>query len=431
MNLDRRTFLQNLGLGTLGAVATGSTVRAAGATLATSAQPLPAFDATNATAYWRAVRAQYPLLDDPAYLNCGGLGPTPQPVLDKVFATMLKLQEHSETGYDLIEPARVAVARYIGAEPAELCFTRNATEATSIIAAGLTLREGDEVIFESHAHPGGSFPWYHQANLRGVKVKLFEPDNVSPAANLARIRELVTPRTKVIQVSHITCTNGLLFPVRDIAAFATARGIWFHIDGAQSTGMIPVDLHAIGCDSFALSGHKWIGGPHETGALYIRREKLATVAITLIGAHAAEMPFLPGELKYVSTAARHEYGTRNAGLIAGLAAAVQLQESIGRERIAAFGRELATHLLRELSQIDGITVLSPSHDELRCAMTTIRHPRADAGKFFSYLVKTHRLRCRPVSEQNLAGVRISTHIFNSHEECERVIAGVRASVRDL
>eukprot|EP01031_Cornospumella_fuschlensis_P000001 gene1-biopygen1 len=128
--------------------------------------------------------------------------------------------------------------------------------------------------------------------------------------------------------------------------------------------MIPVDLHGIGCDSFALSGHKWIGGPHETGALYLRREKLAAVAVTLIGAHSAEMPFLPGELSYVKTAARHEYGTRNAGLIVGLAAAVELQEHIGRERIATYGRELATYLLRELSQIDGITVLSPSHDEL-------------------------------------------------------------------
>jgi selenocysteine lyase/cysteine desulfurase len=70
------------------------------------------------------------------------------------------------------------------------------------------------VIFESHAHPGGSFPWANQATQRGVQVKLFEPDPASPEANLARIRALITPRTKVIQVSHITCTTGLVFPVR-------------------------------------------------------------------------------------------------------------------------------------------------------------------------------------------------------------------------
>ena len=427
MNPDRRSFLQNLGVGTLGALALGTTGRAA----APAAGVLPAYDATTAEAYWRAVRAQFPLRDEPAYLNVGGLGPTSQPVLDRVFSTMLRLQEHSETGYDLYEPARVALARFLGAGTDELCFTRNATEATSLIAAGLALREGDEVIFESHAHPGGSFPWYNQAKRHGVTVKLFEPEHTDPAANLARIAALVTPRTRVIQVSHITCTNGLVLPVRAIAAYAAARGIWCHIDGAQSVGMIPVDLHAIGCDSFAVSGHKWLGAPHETGALYLRRDRVEAVAVTETGAHAAELPFLPGDLAYAAGARRHEYGTRNAALIAGTGEAVQFQERIGIARIAAYGRELASRLQTELAKIDGITVLTPRHDELRASITTIRHPRADAAKFFHYLFEEHRLRCRPVSEQKLEAVRISTHVFNSHAECERVIAGVRASVRAL
>jgi hypothetical protein len=131
MNPDRRSFLQNFGVGALGALALSSPARAA------ATAPLPPFPTGNAEAYWRAVRAQFPLLDNPTYLNVGGLGPTPQPVLDKVFSTMLQLQEHSETGYALIEPARETLARYTGVKPHEICFTRNATEATSIIAAGL------------------------------------------------------------------------------------------------------------------------------------------------------------------------------------------------------------------------------------------------------------------------------------------------------
>jgi selenocysteine lyase/cysteine desulfurase len=220
-------------------------------------------------------------------------------------------------------------------------------------------------------------------------------------------------------------------PVREIAAFAAARGIWFHIDGAQSVGMIPVNFAAIGCDSFALSGHKWLGGPHETGLLYLRHDRTADVAVPLTGAHAAELPYLPGELKYAPGALRHEYGTRNAGLIVGLAEAVHFQERIGIARIAAHGRELATRLFEEISQIDGIIMHTPRHDELRSAMTTFSHPRADARAFFDYLLKKHQLRCRPITEQKLEAVRVSTHIFNSHAECERVIAGVRASLRDL
>jgi selenocysteine lyase/cysteine desulfurase len=432
MNLNRRNFVRTLGVGTLGALAAPSLLAAS---RKPPAQPapvtLPGYGAKTETAYWRAVRALYPLQDTPAYLNTGGLGPASQPVLDTVFSTMTELQQHSETGHELFEPARETLARYLGAAPAEICFTRNATEATSIIAAGIALREGDEVIFESHAHPGGSFPWFNQEKLRGIKARVFDPDPASPAANLARIRELITPRTRVIQVSHITCTTGLLFPVKAIAELAHAHGAWFHIDGAQSAGMIPVDVHAIGCDSYAVSGHKWIGGPHESGVLYLRRDRLDDIAVTLVGAHSGELDHLPGVLKFEPAATRHEYGTRNAGLACGLAAAVGLQEQIGRERIAAYGHGMATRLLRELAPVPGIAVLTPRPDEMRGSMIAIAHARADAGKLFGYLVEQHRLRCRPVTEQGLQAVRISTHVFNSHAECDRVIAAVQASARAL
>lgn len=431
MSLDRRTFLQGLSVGALGALAGCNTPTATASAAARSIPALPTYGSVPDEAFWRTVRAQYPLLDDPVYLNTGGLGPAAQSVLDTVYSTMSKLQEHSETGYELFHPARESMARYLGVKPSEVCFTRNATEGNSIIASGLTLRPGDEVIFESHAHPGGSFPWANQATLRGVQVKLFEPDPASPEANLARIRALITPRTRVIQVSHITCTTGLVFPVRAIADLAQAHGIWFHIDGAQSVGMIPVNFDAIGCDSYAFSGHKWIGGPHETGVLYIRQSKLESVTVTGIGAHAGELTHLPGAIKLDQAASRHEYGTRNAGLIAGLAEAVRLQEAIGRDRIAAYGKGMATHLLEELTKIPDVTVLTPRPAEMRGSMTTITHARAGAGKLFNYLWKEHSLRCRPVTEQGLQAVRISTHVFNSPAECERVIAGVRAASRDL
>jgi len=424
MSVDRRTFLQGLGVGALGALA-GFTPAAA------AVPPLPAFDGSDADAFWRAVRAQYPLLDDPVYLNTGGLGPVSHPVLDIVDTVTRQLQEHSETGHDLFEPARESMAGFLGALQEEVCFTRNATEGNSIIASGLELGAGDEVVFETHAHPGGSFPWLNQAKRRGVIVRLFEPDHASAEANIERIRVLLSPRTKVIQVSHITCTTGLVFPVAAIADFARARGIWFHVDGAQAAGMIPLDLHTLGCDSYAFSGHKWLGGPHETGMLYIRRDRLEEVSPTGIGAYSGEAPHLPGEIKYFGAASRHEYGTRNAALIAGLAEAVRMQEQIGRDRIAAHGRELATLLLDELAGVKDITVLTPRHDELRASLATIRHARADAGKLYSYLLKQHRLRCRPVTEQALSAVRISPHVFTSRADCLRVIDGVRAASRDL
>lgn len=424
MSLDRRTFLQGLGAGAFGALA-------GWAPAAAPRVELPALAAAGAGAFWAAVRAQFPLRDDPLYLNTGGLGPVSRPVLDAVQATTERLQEHSESGHALFEPARAAMARFIGAQPDEVCFVRNATEGNSIVAAGLALAAGDEVIFDSHAHPGGSFPWINQARQRGVVVRLFEPDPASAGGNLARILALVTPRTRVIQVSHLTCTTGQVLPVEWIARATRERGLWLHVDGAQAAGMLPLDLHALGCDSYAFSGHKWLGGPHETGVLYLRRDRLEAVAPTGIGAYSGELPDLTGELKYAGAASRHEYGTRNAALIAGLGAAVQFQEQIGRDRIAAHGTGLATWLRDELARVDGLEVLTPADPALRGAMVTVRHARADAGKLFGYLLEKHRLRCRPVTERDLQAVRISIHVFNTAADCARVLAAARSAVRDL
>jgi selenocysteine lyase/cysteine desulfurase len=426
MSQDRRTFLRGLGSGAIGALAVSTSWAASGPD-----RSLPILDAAKPDPYWAAVRAQFPLQNDPVYLNTGGLGPASQRVLDAVAGTMRQLQEHSETGHALLEPARETMARFLGAQPEEICFVRNATEGNSIVAAGLELSAGDEVIFETHAHPGGSFPWLNQAKQRGVVLRLFEPDAASPEANLARIRALITPRTKVIQVSHITCTTGLVFPVKAIAALAHEHGIWFHLDGAQAVGMIPVDFHAMGCDSYAFSGHKWLGGPHETGMLFIRRDRLEEVKPTGIGAYSGELVQLPGAINLFGAAVRHEYGTRNAGLIAGLAEAAQLQEEIGRDRIAAHGRELSLQLHQGLAGIDGISLLTPRHKELFASMTTIRHSRAGAHKLFGYLLEKHRLRCRPVTEQGLEAVRISTHVFTSRTDCERVVTAVHAAANAL
>jgi selenocysteine lyase/cysteine desulfurase len=223
----------------------------------------------------------------------------------------------------------------------------------------------------------------------------------------------------------------LVFPVRAIAEFARAREIWFHIDGAQSVGMIPVHPAEIGCDSYAFSGHKWLGGPHESGVLFIRRARMDDVALSAAGSYSGDVAELPGEIVPAHAASRHEYGSRNAGTVAGLAEAVRLQEQIGVDRIAARGRELAGQVLAECAKIDGIEVLTPRPEAMRGSIITLRHARADHDKYFGYLLSKHRLRCRPVSEQGLNAVRISTHVFTSRAECERVIAAVRASVRDL
>lgn len=426
MSFDRKTFLKRAVVATVGLVA-GAGLRAQ--TSAPAAAVIPRFSDGDPETFWQEVRRLFLLSRDLTYFNTGGLGPTWQPALTAMTDTMRQLQEKSEHGHNRFAGVRAAVANFLGAEPTEIALVRNATEGNAIIAAGVKLAPGDEVIFESHAHPGGSFPWLNQEKMRGITVKLFEPDPQSAAGNLERIRKLMTKRTRVVQVSHVTAPTGILMPVADIARLCRDRGVWFHVDGAQSAGMFPFSVRAIGCDSFATSGHKWLGAPHETGVLYVQKDRIEQVAPTLVGAYSGEAEFLPGELRLHAHAERFEYGTRNVASAIGLAEAIRLQEQIGRERIAQRGRALATRVHAGLSAIRGVELLTSNAPDVASSMVTFRTTAVPFDVLFGRLLKEHALRCRPVSEQKLNAVRVSLHVCNLPAECDALVAAVEKIVR--
>ncbi|HRP05124.1 MAG TPA: aminotransferase class V-fold PLP-dependent enzyme, partial [Opitutaceae bacterium] len=287
MRLGRKDFLKGLGVAALGATS-ASVMDAARPAPADRPRGLLPFESKNPAPFWNRVRDLYARRDDFAYLNSGGLGPASRPVLEKYDQVTADLDLKVETGHAMHEPARKVAAEFFGVTPEEVCFVRNTTEGNSIVACGLNMKAGDEVIFESHAHPGGSIPWLNRAHRQGIVVRTFEPDPSSAAGNLERISALMTPRTKVIQISHVTAPTGIVMPVKAIAKLAREKGCWFHVDGAQSGGMLNFSLRDIGCDSYATSGHKWIGAPRETGLLFIGRDRIDEVAPTFVGASTSD-----------------------------------------------------------------------------------------------------------------------------------------------
>lgn len=376
--------------------------------------------------FWEEIRARYPMTRERTYLNTGGLGPAPSVVLETVHRATRVQQTIVEHGHEQLAEIRGPVGAFFGAQATEIAFMRNATEGNATVASGLDLRPGDEVIFESHAHPGGAFAWLTRQKRDGIRVKTFEPDPTSAAGNLERIEALMTPRTRVVQVSHITAPTGIRMPVEEIAGLAHDRDCWFHIDGAQSAGLIPVDLHAIGCDSYATSGHKWLGAPHGTGLLYVREDRLDAVWPTEVGAYSAGNEGLenPDVFTLVPTAQRYEPGTRDVASLLGFAAAVAFLQEIGMEKVAARAHHLATYLGDRLRAISGVTVLTPSDPSLRAGMTTLKTDRVPYDALYAHYAGA-QMRCRIVTEQHLDAVRVSTHLFNSEAECDRVVAVTR------
>ncbi len=377
--------------------------------------------------FWNKVRQAFPLTHNRVYLNNGTFGPSPTPVLE----VLKKSLEHTNgTGeYGHTDEARAEIARFVNTKTSEISLTHNTTEGINIMAWGLQLNEGDEVILTLHEHVGNALPWLNRAKLHNIKLKTFEPADTKQE-NLDRIEALITPKTRVIAVPHITCTTGLVFPIKEISRLAKKHGIFTAIDGAHGAGTMNLDMHDLGCDFYATCCHKWMLGPGGTGFLYVKEDLLDTLQVYHVGAYSdtgwdlySSPPALQG---YVPTAHRYDYGTQSTPLYKGAAAAAKFHTEIGKERVEARLRELNEYLYNGLNELsNSLEILTPAEPESRISMVTFK-PHKKEYRAFAQAVSKQGFRIRVVPESHLDALRISTHIYNSKEEVERFVAMVAA-----
>jgi selenocysteine lyase/cysteine desulfurase len=386
----------------------------------------------NGERYWALVREQFPLTRERAYLNTGGLGASPYVVIDAVVSRINELEKISETGHSeqLWASIKQKAAALLGCEAEEIAYTRNATEGINVVCNGLPLKRGDEVITTTHEHVGNAVPWLARQKRDGIVIKLFEPSRQSAQENLNRIARLISKRTRVISVPHATTTTGQVLPVKEIAAMAKAKNLWFFIDGAQTAGMLNFRLHDIGCDAYATSGHKWLLGPKGTGLLYVRKDMLDVIQAIEVGAYSDKSHDLQtGELTFHPTAQRYEYGTVSTPLFVGLGAGIDFLMKIGMENVWARDAALSTALLNGLTEIPNLEILSPFNQTERSAMITFKMENIEYLKLQSFLAEKYKLRTRGVGEGGVNGLRISWHIYNSFEEVNRVLEGINEAAK--
>lgn len=376
--------------------------------------------------FWSDVRKQFPLTHDRVYFNTGTVGPSPYAVIESVRNTILDVDTRGEyEGWDTVRPK---IAKFVNVDVSEIALTHNVTEGINIVASGLPLKRGDEVILTTHEHAGNALPWLNRAHIDGIVIKTLKPA-ATAAENLNRINDLITPKTRVIAIPHITCTIGQVFPAKEIAQLGHDKGLWVFFDGAHGAGMTNLDLRDMGCDFYATCGHKWLCGPKGTGFLYVRKEMLDVVQARWIGAYSdtgwdltVDPPIFKG---YVPTAHRYDFASQNAGLYIGLGAAFDFFYQLGMENIVNRSRSLAALLQQELLKLgDKIEMLTPTEEQSRGAIIGFRlksMPYANLGKHAG----ANGFRIRIVPENNVNCVRVSTHIYNTPGEVMRFVEMIR------
>jgi L-cysteine/cystine lyase len=376
--------------------------------------------------FWNVVRDQFPLTHDRVYFNNGTIGPSPYVVLESVKRALEDIDTSGE--YGGWEVARPKLAKFVNVDESEISLTHNVTEGINVIAGGLPLKRGDEVIMTTHEHVGNALPWLNRMRLDGIVIKTLKPAQTADE-NLNRINDLITKNTKVLAIPHITCTIGQVFPVKEIAKLGHDKGLWVFFDGAHGPGMTALDLKDIGCDFYATCCHKWMCGPKGTGFLYVKKDLLDVVQARWVGGYSDtgwDLTVDPPEFKgYVPTAHRFDFATQNAAIYIGLSAAIDFLYHIGIDNIVQRGSSLATHLQNELLALgDKIEMLTPTEQRSKGFVTGFRLKNMPYDKFGEFASKKG-FRIRLVAEGHLNSIRVSTHIYNNPDEVMKFVEIVK------
>ena len=374
-------------------------------------------------ALWEEVRRQFAFRDERVPMNAANLCPSPRVVAERVSGLTRDIDvdcsfpNRAKFG-PLLEASREAVAAQLGVTADEIALVRNTSEANNAINAGIPLDAGDEVVVWDQNHPTNNVAWEVRAARYGLAVtRVTTPAAPSGVDELVGVFErALTPRTRVLALTHVSNVSGLRLPVRELCDVAHRRGIHVHVDGAQSWGALDVDLRELGCDSFTGSAHKWFLGPKEVGLLYVRADRVEEIWPSIVApswGNAVE-PRPKGARKFESL------GQRDDAALAAVGTTVAFQNRLGMDRIEGRVASLATALKTAL-RAGGFELVTPMAPELSGGVVIARVEAERRGPLVTGLYERYG-----IAGAATGGLRLCPHVYNTAEHVSRAASGAAA-----
>jgi len=374
--------------------------------------------------YWDGIRSQFMFEDGLIMMNNGTVGPMPKPV----FNTLMKYFKMQATNpYDVYnflpnfeEQTKRKLAAFIGASLEEIALAHNTTEGMNFVAAGLDLKEGDEVVMSNLEHPGGTGPWKLREKRHGIVIKQ-APFGVPPKSVdeiVGSVAAAVTPRTRVISVSHTVFITGLITPLKELSQMAHEKGVLVLADSAHGLGMLDLNMKELGIDFFASSPYKWLGSPTGIGIFFARKEAQDKIWPTIVTG---------GWDRYQDARKFESHGQDADALIFALSEALDFQNAIGRGRIERRIKSLAAYLKQELKKVPGVKVHTPDDPYLSGGLTAFSLEGVDAARIVDYVREKYNIVVRTIGNKDAGtyGVRVSTHIYITTQDIDHLVEGVR------
>ena len=390
----------------------------------------PVTDVAQDEAYWGEIQRAFDLDRTMVNLNNGGCSPTPTHVLEAMirdlrFSNELPVYHMWSVLEPRIESVRRDLARDFGCDPEELAITRNASEALEIVIFGLNLKAGDEVLVTNQNYPRMLTGWNQRGRREGIVLKqiAFKVPPPSQQYLVDQFRAAITPRTRVIEITHITNLTGQIFPVKEIVEMARPLGIEVVVDGAHAYAHFPFTRDQLGCDYYGTSLHKWLLAPVGTGFLYVKRDKIKGVWPLM-----AAGPDMDENIRKYEEIGTHPAANHNA-----IAASLAFHRAIGADRKIARLRYLRDRWAKRLlAESDRVRVLTPLDSPHAGAIALVGVVGMDMPKLGGWLLDKYRIVNTPIVHPEFSGLRITPNVYTTLDEvdlfAEKVLEGIRKSV---
>lgn len=430
--LDRRSFLSSIVI-PAGVMAAG--LAAPALARPTRRRPLldelaqtPGDPATLARdeSYWVHVQRAFQVDRSMINFNNGGVSPAPAVVTEAVRRHMEHTnQAPAYTMWKHLVPQKEAVrqafARAWGVDSEEVAFTRNASESLLICQLGFDLKPGDEVLTTTQDYPRMITAFQQRERREGIRLVQFPiPVPCEDDAAIVRAFEShITPRTRMILMSHVINITGQVLPVRKVVAMARARGIPVVVDGAHALAHLHFSIADLGCDYYGVSLHKWLFAPIGTGLLYVRRDKIKGL-----------WPLMPAKPEQDGDIRKfEEIGTHPAALTLGIAEALTFHGQIGGARKEARMRYLRDTWAGALRADDRVRLSTSLDPRFSCGIGVVRIDGIESLKLADWLWARHKIFVTTIVHPEIDGIRVTPSVYTTMGELERFIDAMRQACR--
>lgn len=375
------------------------------------------------------VRDNIPALKNKSYFNYGALGVLSNQVLNEIDSTYRYVQENGPFGpsmlkwmFDQIRQSRHAFATKFGTGPDDFALTSSVTDGCNIVLWGLDWQPGDHLITTDHEHYGVVGTVAQIANRKQLQVSKIEVhDGLSDDQILSSFEKAMTPRTKLVVISHVLWNTGRILPADEIGRICRKHSVRYLIDGAQSAGVLPLSLDQLNCDYYAITAHKWLCAPEGMAALYVKPGMTEEVAPTFVGWRGVKLDEEGNLIGWEKGAPRYEVATVPFPLMPALRAALKMHDDFGPvdERYELICRQVQ-RLKEALTRLSNVELISGF--EHKSSLVSFKVTSVDQNTAVKELEKRKvLLRTIPSPE----ALRASVHYFTTDSEIDALIDGIR------